>query len=120
MKIALERHAYAPELNRAHVIRGGRIVASLPAPGCVSIREARAKLFPVGKAGRLIVARYERAAPWHGLNREYRALYPLGGEALRKAVADSRKLAERHAGGILGNGERLPDATRRVHSALRG
>lgn len=44
-RIALERHAYAPELNRAHIIRKGRFVASLPCPGVTTIKEARAKLF---------------------------------------------------------------------------
>ena len=46
MKIILERHTYAPELNKAHILRKGRVVAALPAPGVTSIKEARAKLFP--------------------------------------------------------------------------
>lgn len=46
MKLILERHRYAPELNSAHILRHGKVVAELPAPGCTSIREARAKLFP--------------------------------------------------------------------------
>jgi hypothetical protein len=44
--IALERHAYAPELNRAFIIRRGRVVAERPCPGATSIREARAMLWP--------------------------------------------------------------------------
>jgi hypothetical protein len=120
MKIALERHAYSPEMNRAHILRRGQIVASMPAPACQSIREARQRLFAPAKPGRLVAASYERAAPWEGLNRTYRALYPLGGEALRKIAADSRQLAAKHAGGELWSGDILPDAARRLVTRLQG
>ena len=45
MKIIHERHAYAPELNKAHIVNDNRVICALPAPGCTTIREARAKLF---------------------------------------------------------------------------
>ena len=44
--LALERHAFAPELNRAFIIHKGRVVAVRPVPGAKSIREARAALWP--------------------------------------------------------------------------
>lgn len=42
-QFALERHAYAPELNKVHLLRTGK---TMPAPGCRSIEQARQELFP--------------------------------------------------------------------------
>ncbi|USN15587.1 hypothetical protein KIKIMORA_04690 [Brevundimonas phage vB_BpoS-Kikimora] len=71
MKIALERHAYAPELNTAHILRKGRVVASLPAPGATSIKEARAKLFPRITPGRVAFYASQYPAPLKWLERQY-------------------------------------------------
>lgn len=55
MKIILERHAYAPELNRAYIGPNG---ACVPAPGCASIRQVRQKLFaPLKYRGRFVTLR---------------------------------------------------------------
>lgn len=120
MKIALERHSYAPELNRAHIIRRGHIAATIAAPGCQSIREARARLFAPAIPGRIVAASYTRAAPWAGLNRTYCARYPLGGAGLRKALADSRAIEARHSGGLLASGDILPNAARKLATRLSG
>ena len=49
--IVLERHAYAPEMNTAHIYRRGVRVASLRAPGATSIRAARRTLFAQARPG---------------------------------------------------------------------
>lgn len=72
MKLILERHSYAPELNRAHILRHGKVVAEMRAPGCTSIREARAKLFPRLAAPTRVGAyqsHYPEALKW--LERQY-------------------------------------------------
>ena len=72
MKLILERHAYAPELNTAHILRKGRVVAEISVPGATSIKEARAKLFPRLKAP-MRVAFYASHYPERlkGLERQY-------------------------------------------------
>lgn len=53
MKIVLEIHRYAPELNKVYV---GRARVVMPAPGCTTIKEARSKLFaPLKYTGRHVV-----------------------------------------------------------------
>lgn len=111
-RLVLERHAFAPELNRAHVLApSGRVAAVLPCPGCQSIKAARAALFrPVLPGVRATVA-FTRPAPWAGLNRTY------SGQVFRRAdaLAWARYLAaERHAGGELSDGSTLPAASYRV------
>jgi hypothetical protein len=47
MKLAIEVHKYAPELNKAFFLNNrGEIVACRPAPGIVSIRQFRDKFKP--------------------------------------------------------------------------
>lgn len=120
MKIAIERHKFAPELNAALVIHRGRVVASMAAPGCQSIREARALLFSPAKQGRKAIASYTRPAPWQSLNREYAALYPLGGAGLRAMIQHARQIAARHDGGPLNDGRVLPAAARALRTSLQG
>lgn len=73
MKIILERHRYAPELNTAHILRKGRVVAVLPAPGVTSIKEARAKLFPrIPEPFRAADYASHYPAPQKWLERQYR------------------------------------------------
>lgn len=69
MRIVLERHRYAPELNKAHIGPNGTVV---PAPGCESIREVRQTLFsPVKRSGRHVVlsTHYPQEKAW--LNRQH-------------------------------------------------
>ncbi|USN14356.1 hypothetical protein PAPPERLAPAPP_01200 [Brevundimonas phage vB_BpoS-Papperlapapp] len=71
MKLILERHAYAPELNTAHILRKGRVVAELPVPGATSIKEARAKLFPRIRPGRVAFYASHYPEPLKWLERQY-------------------------------------------------
>ena len=53
MQIILERHAYAPELNKAYI---GKNRVCVPAPGCKSIAEVRKALFtPLKYKGRFVI-----------------------------------------------------------------
>lgn len=116
MKLILERHAYAPELNRAHIVRRGRIVRSLPVPGAQSIKEARKALFPRADPRRFVEAESYRAAPWAGLNRAVRAAYRLEPGVMNRLWRDSRTL--RDAGGRLIDGQDLPPSKVRVTTRL--
>lgn len=115
-RLALERHAFAPELNRAHVFGpSGRVVAVLPCPGCQSIKAARAALFRPVVPGLSATVRVERPAPWAGLNRVYGGRVQTRADALRFA----RNLAAgRHAGGVLADGSTLPPAAFRLSFAF--
>jgi hypothetical protein len=124
MRLALERHAYAPELNAAHIIRKGRVVAILPVPGARSIREARKALFPPYVARRYIKATKARPAPWDGLNRSVSAAYPLAPGVLAKAIADVRT-CERQPGtlraesaAVLDDGRELPASRTLIETRL--
>lgn len=115
-RLILERHAHAPEMNRAHVLApDGRAVAVLAVPGCQSIREARARLFPQPAPGIVARVAYVRPAPWAGLNRAYggRVASRAAGLAYVRAALDAR-----HKGGPLSDGSALPDAARRLSFAL--
>lgn len=55
MKIILERHTYAPELNKAYI---GPSRVMVPAQGCASIAAVRKALFaPLKYTGRHVVLR---------------------------------------------------------------
>lgn len=116
MRLVLERHAYAPELNRAHVMRKGRIVADFPAPGARSIAEARRQLFPQFEPVRYAEAESYRAAPWAGHNRTRRAAYPIGPGVMCRVFHDSRTM--RDAGGELLDGRTLPPSDVRLVTRL--
>lgn len=67
MKFALERHLYAPELNRAHIG-----CTAFPVPGCRTIAEARKKLFPpLARKGRYTTIRVTYSGALVHLNRDY-------------------------------------------------
>ncbi|WP_315127288.1 hypothetical protein [Comamonas antarctica] len=53
MRIILETHRFAPELNKAYI---GPTRTMVPVPGCQSIKDVRKKLFaPLKHAGRFVV-----------------------------------------------------------------
>ena len=100
MKIlGLERHAYAPELNKLHLKNG----VTIPAPYCTSVSDARKKLFPQKVKTLCCVVR---------------SVYPEEWESLNKIVASGRTKSRLHAykfakkyqekGGVLLSGESLP------------
>lgn len=124
MRIVLERHAYAPELNRAHIWHKGRKTGELATPGARTIAEARAALFRPAEAVRLITATKTRPAPWDGLNRSVSAAYPLAPGVLAKAIADVRA-CERQPGTLMAesacvllDGRELPASRTRIETRL--
>lgn len=67
MRIILERHTYAPELNKAYI---GPSRVMMPAPGCASIADVRRKLFaPLQYRGRHVVLRAENEVGRESYNR---------------------------------------------------
>lgn len=76
-KIILERHAYAPELNKAHIVRQGRIVATLPAPRAETIAGARNQLFGRNDFGPIMATvKKIYPAPWERLSRTWCGAVP--------------------------------------------
>lgn len=71
MKIILERHAFAPEMNKAHILRrvrgnGWQTAGTISAPGCTSIADVRrAKFAPCGSFRRCAVIRSVYSQPQH-------------------------------------------------------
>lgn len=87
MKIVLERHRYAPELNAAYV---GPNQVRIAAPGCTTIKEVREKLFSPVKQGRYakIKVTYPGTFAWLGRqNAGYIQNYLELKEALRVVKA---------------------------------
>jgi len=69
MRITLERHAYAPELNKAYV---GPTATPVPAPGCTSIAQVREKLFsPLRRRGRHVILSTNYPGDKASLNRQH-------------------------------------------------
>lgn len=107
----LERHRYAPELNRLHV-RG----AVLRAPGAQSIRDARALLFRPVAPGIWAEIRKTYPAPWSSLSRTY-----AGRVATRAdAIAFARRIRDQNRGGPLLDGSTLPAPAVTVRTRLVG
>ncbi|NRA42569.1 MAG: hypothetical protein HRU21_09735 [Pseudomonadales bacterium] len=66
MKFSIERHAYAPELNKIHFNNGG----ALKAPSIKSIKEARKKIFPKPMSGLYCIAEsVYQDKKWQNLNK---------------------------------------------------
>lgn len=67
MRIILERHTCAPELNKAYIGPG---LACFPVPGCTSIRDVRKKLFsPLLYKGRYVQLIAQNPAGFETYNR---------------------------------------------------
>ena len=97
---ALERHAYAPEMNKLH-LRAGKPVS---VPQCKTIKEARNKAFP--KPFRGIWARVQ-------FTRGDKVCGDYSGTVKRRA--DAIAFAKgKHKGGLLLDGSMLPDATYKI------
>jgi len=108
MKIILERIACAPELNRAHIRpRRGAPWHTVRAPGCMSIREARAYLFAPVVPGIVATVRTEYPPEWARLNRTYSGRVPSRAAALQFA---REKVRPGCSGGPLLSGDYLPAA----------
>jgi len=117
MKIGLERHAYAPELNKAIILnKRGDMVATVPAPGCTTIAQARAHCFPRYEARRVVTASYVRDGEFASLNRTIRAAYPLEPNTMVRIACHARGLVDK--GGALNDGRILPPAKLQLNTRL--
>lgn len=117
MKIGLERHAYAPELNKAIILnKRGDMVATMPAPGCTTIAQARAHCFPRYEARRIVTASYVRDGEFAWSNRTIRAAYPLEPNAMVRIACHARGLIDQ--GGTLLDGRVIPPAKLQLHTRL--
>ncbi len=96
-KFALERHAYAPELNKVHLLRTGK---TLPAPGCRTIEQARQEVFPEPEPR--IVAKIEVRYPenYAWLNRTFAGRVASRAQALDFYRAERKRLSVEHGGTI--------------------
>lgn len=102
MKIkSLERHIYAPELNKLHLENG--IV--IPCPNANTIREARQDLFPKRYNSLLCVVTSTYT------NKKYKHLDRLVASGRVKTRLDAYRFAKKYKqkGGELLNGETLPE-----------
>lgn len=103
MKTILERHAYAPELNKIIVKRSSGW-HWIKAPGVQSVREWREQNKP--RTGIYCTLRGVRDGEWSSLNACVAGFVSSRNDALRIAKA----FRARHAGGLLLDGRILPDA----------
>jgi hypothetical protein len=70
MKIILEVHRYAPELNKAYLVKHGQTVATMKTPGCKSIAEVRREYFaPLKHTGRFVMLHAENVPEHASANR---------------------------------------------------
>jgi hypothetical protein len=118
MKIALERHAYAPELNKAFIFHKGRRVATLPAAGLTTIRDVRKAYFAPRPAFRHAHVFSERSAPWQGLNRDRAGRVPFGPEGWQAVKKAAALMLDK--GGELLDGRTLPPSNVRIITRLIG
>ncbi len=116
MRIILERHAYAPELNKGHIMRKGRKVASFAAPHCQTIKEARALCFPQYVARRIVTAEYIRDGEFSCFNRTRRAAYPLQAGTMATIAEHAKRLLD--GGGTLLDGRTIPPERLRLSTRL--
>jgi len=86
-KFKLERHEYAPELNKIH-FEGGAV---MPAPGIRTIQDARRKYFaPLKKRGKYAVIEY-RNDEHPCLNQTYRGFCGNGYRSIRAVLKHAQK-----------------------------
>lgn len=96
-QFALERHAYAPELNKVHLLRASK---PLSAAGCRTIADARQKLFPEPEPRIVakITVRYPGELSW--LNRTFCGRVKSRAEALQFYRAEKGRMAPGKGGTI--------------------
>ena len=118
MKLTVETHKYAPELNRVHFVnKNNMIISTLPAPGITNIAQARSTFFArvvPGKAA-IITASYDN--PDYQWLESHRAGRFQNYAQLKEFV---NKFAETKKGGALLDGGFLPDAKIKVRIKLIG
>ncbi|URC22799.1 hypothetical protein KASHIRA_02250 [Serratia phage vB_SmaM-Kashira] len=117
MKMVIEIHAYAPELNKILFVKHGETVAKKAAPGIESIRAARAVYFQPITPGRVATVSSSHGDPkYAGLNRSARGRISSYTELLN--FVD--RFRQRHAGGELLDGSILPHPKISVKTKMIG
>lgn len=115
MKLKIESHKYAPELNRVYLTgKNSSRAAVLRAPAVTSVNEARAALFPKPIPFRRVVTveAYYNDPRFAGLNRRYSGVVDSY-EHLKNVIAN---IKARNTGGPLLDGSILPPVNVRVIS----
>jgi hypothetical protein len=113
MKYILERHAYAPELNKI-IIKSSSGWHWVKAPGVQSVKQWREQNKP--SFGIFCTLSAVRGGEWASLNRHVSGFVHSRAEALSIAKA----FRARHAGGPLLDGRILPDARIIVRTVFIG
>lgn len=117
MKMIIETHAHAPELNKILFVKHGETVAVKKAPGVTTIKEARAVYFQKVTPGRVATVSSAHDYPnYMWLNRQAQGRISSYTELL-KFVARFR---DRHAGGKLLDGTMLPHPKITVKTKMIG
>lgn len=115
MKIKIESHKYAPELNRVYLTgKNSSNAVILRAPSVTSIKEARAALFPRALRFRRVVTveAYYNDPRFAGLNRRYSGTVDSY-EHIKNVIAN---IKARDTGGTLLDGSILPPVKVRIVS----
>ena len=115
MRIKIESHKYAPELNRVYLtVKNSSSAAVLRAPSVTSVKDARAALFPKPIPFRRVVTveAYYNDPRFAGLNRRYSGTVDSY-EHLKNVIAN---IKARNTGGPLLDGSILPPVNVRVIS----
>ena len=105
MQVIIERHTYAPELNKAHFIKHGQRVGTMPAPGCRDVKSFRAAVQPKPVEGKHYSIR-QITGGFCGI--PDRVINGMGTPA---AVVEMRRhlRARNAAGAVLINGQTMPE-----------
>lgn len=115
MKLKIETHKYAPELNRVYLTgKNSSRAAVLRAPSVTSVKDARAALFPKPLPFRRVVTveSYYDDPRFYGLNRRYSGTVDSY-EHLKTVIAN---IKARNTGGPLLDGSILPPVKVRIVS----
>ena len=90
MRIVLETHRYAPELNKAYI---GPNAVMYPAPGIKTIKQVRVELFPrLKKTGRYTVIKAINPLEFSRYDRQVQGF----GESVKSIQIALRAMRQRH------------------------
>lgn len=104
MEMIIEKHTFAPELNKILFVKHGVVVATKKSPGVTSIRQARDIYFSKVQPGRVATVSTVYPKPFEHLNRTQRGRVSSFSEVSR--FLENRR--EYAAGGPLLDGTMLP------------
>lgn len=116
MKLAIETHKFAPELNKVLFIRNQRVIASLRAPNVTTVRQARETLLKPQQFVRVATVSTVYPEKWKELNRTYKGRI----RSYAELIDFKRMIEGRTCLGELLSGEVLPAANITVKIDFRG